>query len=200
MSSLVNVLQKVFRGEKRSKATPALARFDGCPKCGSMKLSYDSYWNESCCQECGWIVQGEKADKKERPLPATQLTETPKSREKEAATDNLKFSYSKISLFKICPKAYHFKYVLKKDELFSTIEQHLGKALHSTLRHAYAIKDDGINISLTSLIKAFDQAWNSPEGERVKVIKNNMTSRDYYLEGQDMLKKYYHRVFKRGQA
>ena len=117
----------------------------------------------------------------------------PKIHEKKIVSDDSKFSYSRISLFEKCPKAYHFKYLLNKDELFSTVEQHLGKSVHAALEHAYG-KNDGGGISLSSLLTAFDEAWNSPERENVKVVKNNMTSRDYYLDGQDMLKKYYHRV------
>lgn len=105
-----------------------------------------------------------------------------------------KFSYSRISLFEKCPKAYQFRYLLKQDELFSTIEQHLGKSIHTALEHTYRKKDDGVNISLNSLKTAFDQAWNSTEKENAKVIKNNMTPKDYYLDAQDMLKRYYHRV------
>jgi len=38
-----------------------------------------------------------------------------------------KFSYSRIALYGKCPLAYQYKYVLGKEELFSTVEQHLGK-------------------------------------------------------------------------
>ena len=196
VSLLMNVLQKLFGGKKKGKSTQALPRFDddSCPKCGSMNFSYDSDWKESCCQQCGWIVPGNRAGKTKHVQSAPQSSRPLKFHKKESVNDDSMFSYSRISLFQKCPKAYYFKYLLKKDELFSTIEQHLGKSIHAALEHTYAQKGDGINISLNSLIKSFDQAWNSPEGEKVKVVKNNMTSRDYYLGGQDMLKKYYHRI------
>jgi RecB family exonuclease len=167
---------------------------DICPECGNTIFSYDTYWKESCCQQCGWIVPGNKEDNPKQTQITPSASRPPKIHEKKVQNDNSKFSYSRISLFEKCPKAYHFKYLLKQDELFSTIEQHLGRAIHAALEHTYRKKDDGGNISLNSLKTAFDQAWNSPEKENVKVIKNNMTSRDYYFEGQDMLKKYYQRV------
>lgn len=189
-------LKKLLGIDRRDKLAKSSLKSgdDICPKCGNTNFSYDSYWKESCCQQCGWAVPGNKAGKTKQVQIAPQSNRSPKVHEKEIVNDDSKFSYSKISLFEKCPKAYHFKYLLKKSELFSTIEQHLGKSIHAALEHTYGKKDDGVNISLNYLIKAFDQAWNSPEREKVKVVKKNMTSRDYYLDGQDMLKKYYHRV------
>ncbi len=194
ISSLMNGLRKLFGERKRDKFAPHLSLFDdrACQKCGSKYFSYDSYWKESCCQQCGWTVSGNKANKNQV-QDAPKVSKKPKIQEKEIDDDS-KFSYSRISLFEKCPKAYHFRYLLKKDELFSTIEQHLGKSIHAALENTYRTKDDGGNISLTSLKTAFEQAWNAPEKENIKVIKNNMTSRDYFLDGQNMLKKYYHRV------
>jgi len=112
----------------------------------------------------------------------------------EAKTDNLAFSYSRISLFEKCPKAYQFKYLLKQDELFSTIEQHLGKSIHAALEDAYRIKNDGDSISLDYLKTAFETAWSASEGKTIKVIKSHLNSKDYYLDSQNMLRNYYHRV------
>lgn len=78
--------------------------------------------------------------------------------------------------------------------MFSTIEQHLGKSIHVALEEAYKKKDGGDIISLDFLKTSFDQAWNTPEKDNIKVIKNNMTSRDYYLDGQRMLQKYFNRI------
>jgi len=166
---------------------------NACPKCGNTDFSYDSYWNESCCQKCGWTLPGNKVNKIKRAQPPIQ-SGGPRFRKKEITSDDSTFSYSRVSLFKNCPKAYHFKYILKEDEHFVSIEQHLGKSLHTALEHAYSRKGDGVNISLDYLIRAFDQAWNSPEREKAKVIKNYTKPRDYYLDAQDMLKKYYQRV------
>ena len=67
------------------------------------------------------------------------------------------FSFSRISLFEKCPKAYHFKYILKKDEYFSTIEQHLGKSIHTAIEYAYQIRDEGYNASINSFIDTFNE-------------------------------------------
>ena len=155
---------------------------DICPKCGDTNFSYDRYWKESCCQQCGWIVPVNKESNSKQIQITPSASRSPKIREKVTFNDDSKFSYSRISLFERCPKAYHFRYLLKTDELFSTIEQHLGKSIHAALENTYRTKDNGGNISLTSLKTAFEQAWSTPEKENIKVIKNNMTSRDYYLD------------------
>lgn len=181
--------------KKDTLVTPSLESGENrCQKCGSTNFSYDKYWKESCCQQCGWIVPGNKASKPKQTKTTPSTNRPTKIREKKTLNDDSNFSFSRISLFEKCPKAYHFRYLLKKNELFSTIEQHLGKSIHAALENTYRKKDDGGNISLNSLKTAFEQAWNYPEKENIKVIKNNMTSRDYYLDGQNMLKKYYHRV------
>lgn len=197
ISSLVNGFRKLFGDRKREKFESHLTRLDDrvCPKCGSNSFSYDSYWKESCCTQCGWTVQGNKATKPENTQNASSASQLPKNHVQESLNDDHKFSYSRISLFEKCPKAYHFKYLLMKDELFSTIEQHLGKSIHAALEKAYRKKDEGRNVSLNSLKTAFEHAWNTPKKENIKVIKKNMNSRDYYLDGQNMLKNYYHRVF-----
>jgi len=48
---------------------------DICPKCGNRKFSYDTYWKESCCQQCGWTVSGNKASKSKQ-VQATSASRT----------------------------------------------------------------------------------------------------------------------------
>jgi len=189
---------KPLRISKKDNLVDSAASKSGdniCPKCGNTDFSYDSFWDESCCRQCGWILPGNKVNEIKSEQSHLQSGEQQGFRKKEITSDDSKFSYSRISLFKNCPKAYHFKYILRKEELFSSIEQHLGKSIHTALENAYRKKggDEG-NISLNYLLKAFDQAWNSPERENVRVIKKNTEPRDYYSDGQDMLKKYYYRV------
>lgn len=61
---LMGWLLKLLGIEKKEKSTSALQRSgdDTCPKCGDADFSYDSYWKESCCQQCGWIFEGKKVD------------------------------------------------------------------------------------------------------------------------------------------
>lgn len=81
------------------------------------------------------------------------------------------FSHTNIFLFKNCPKAYEFKYILKTPELFSTVEQHLGKSVHSALKNIYEAKSAGNSISLSLLIGAYHQAWHSLGIKNIKIVK-----------------------------
>lgn len=83
--------------------------------------------------------------------------------------------------------AYKFKYVLKKEEAFSTIEQHLGKCIHKTLEYAYnEINDRGIP-SKNSILENYNKAWSAPNLKTIKVVKSNLSANYYKSEGADML-------------
>lgn len=105
------------------------------------------------------------------------------------------FSYTKISLFNNCPKAYEFKYIKKISGLFLTVEQHLGRSVHSALKNIYEARSYGDSISLEFLIDAYSKAWNSTEIENTRVIIEDKCLDDYYHYGKNMLKKYYQRAF-----
>ncbi len=92
-----------------------------CHKCGSTDFSCDTYWKESCCRQCGWTVPVNKAEKPSNIQNVPTTHQSAKNYEQKIQNDDSKFSYSKISLFEKCPKAYHFRYLLKKNELFATI-------------------------------------------------------------------------------
>ena len=78
------------------------------------------------------------------------------------------FSYSKISLFEKCPKSYHYKYILGTDEYFSTIEQHLGKSIHTAIEYTYQIRDEGYEVSINFLIDTFNKSWSPKSIDKYK--------------------------------
>lgn len=104
------------------------------------------------------------------------------------------FSYTKVSLFEKCPKAFEFKYVLKTPELFSSVEKHLGKSVHSAIFNAYKEISAGNIISLDFLIDAYSKEWHSIEKENIRVIKKDTFLEDYYLYGKNMLRNFYQRI------
>jgi len=192
ISLLINEFRKLFGRRKADKSSRVSRSFDdSCPKCGNVTFSYDSYWNESCCQQCGWTIQGNRV----RPVQNKQLGIENKTAASPAKTSgDLTFSYTKISLFASCPRAYEYKYVQREEELFSTIEQHLGKSIHSALKSAYTERNAGTSISVDSLIRAYRKAWQSLDSGNVKIVKKGVAPSEYYSKGQDMLKSFYHRV------
>lgn len=101
------------------------------------------------------------------------------------------FSFSRINLFEKCPKAYHFKYILKKDEHFSTIEQHLGKCIHTAIEYAYQIRDEGYNVSINSFIDTFTKSWSQTSINNFRIVKSSMSADAYYSEGINMLRNFF---------
>ena len=104
------------------------------------------------------------------------------------------FSYSKISMFKKCPKAYEYKHIKNMNELFSSIELHTGKCVHATLESAYKSKDRGEHLSLDSIVGVFESVWHSSKLDSAKVVKSGRSKDDYQEKGLQMLKSFYSRV------
>jgi putative RecB family exonuclease len=105
------------------------------------------------------------------------------------------FSYSKVTTFRNCPKAYEFRYVLGESERFSTIERHVGTAVHEALRWAYAERQEGRTPGPASIVDCFDTQWWSPGLSRCVVVKAGLAEEDYRLEGRRMVESYATEVF-----
>ena len=97
-------------------------------------------------------------------------------------------SYSGLSLFDKCPKAYEYKYIDKTPEAFFTIELHMGRSVHSVLEHAYADRIDKEKPSLEELISYYRDIWNTNALQQAKVIKKNKSKDSYYRDGEQMIR------------
>ena len=58
-------LKSLFGKKSNKKNNSSKLRFDKnkCQHCGSENFTYDSYWNEFICQNCGYIVESKKLKK-----------------------------------------------------------------------------------------------------------------------------------------
>ena len=101
-----------------------------------------------------------------------------------------KFSYSKVTTFRNCPKAYEFRYILGESERFSTIERHMGTAVHEALRWAYSERKRGESPDAAQIVDQFDTEWQSPGLSRSIVVKAGRNEDDYRLEGRGMIEAY----------
>ena len=104
-------------------------------------------------------------------------------------------SYSRLSLFDKCPKAYEFKYIDKIQESFITIELHMGRCVHSVLEHAYTESINQRKTSLEELLSYYHSIWNSNELLQAKVVKKEKTKDSYFRDGEMMIRSYYSKVF-----
>jgi putative RecB family exonuclease len=119
--------------------------------------------------------------------PATKMTNI---------NNNSIFSFTKLNLFEKCPMAYKFKYIEKREEAFSTIEQHMGKCIHKALEYAYENKCNGSSPPLGSIVEIFDKVWHAGDLGSIKVVKSNKKAENYYSEGIKLLDSFYSHVLR----
>jgi putative RecB family exonuclease len=110
------------------------------------------------------------------------------------------YSYSSISSYDQCPKAFEFKYVQKLPEAFSTIEQYMGRCVHAVINEAYASQAAGSSFSESRLCTCYDEHWNSGDPEEIRVVKRGTLRKTYYAEGLVMLRSFYSRVYSRDES
>jgi len=100
------------------------------------------------------------------------------------------FSFSKISSYENCPRSYEFRYLLGENERFSTIERHMGSAVHETLRHLYAERAEGREPSPEVAAERYEAAWASPGLGASIVVKSGRSAEDYRADGREMVRRY----------
>lgn len=114
----------------------------------------------------------------------------------EVKNNSDSFSYSGISMFESCPKAYEYRYIEQLPEAFSTIEGHMGTSVHSALEWLYREKAAGNVPELIALIEQYKEFfWNSGGLEKAKVIKADTNAGVYFDQGKKYLIYYFERVF-----
>jgi len=184
--------ESAIKDDKSGDKAPSVDLNFVCKKCDSSILAYDSYWKEYTCVKCGWIYAGVNLTReKNKPV---EIRKGAKSNRSEIHPSDSVFSFSRLNLFKNCPKAYEFKYVLKKEEAFSTIEQHLGKCIHKTLEYAYNEINDRGTPSKKSIMKKYNLAWNASNLKAIKIVKSNLSANNYKSEGVSMLNLFYDHI------
>jgi RecB family exonuclease len=105
------------------------------------------------------------------------------------------FSFSAISTFKSCPKAFEFKYIKKLPEAFNSIEAHMGSSVHEVLEWAYKERNDQQEPSLDAALERYNQQFHSGDFEAIKIVKEDKTKEDYYLEGREFIAYFFKKLF-----
>jgi RecB family exonuclease len=81
------------------------------------------------------------------------------------------YSYSRITAFTQCSRAYKFRYIDKIREAFTSVEAHLGSAVHAALAWLYESRDASEAPGSAALLEKFDAECNAGLGPRVRVIR-----------------------------
>jgi putative RecB family exonuclease len=105
------------------------------------------------------------------------------------------FSYSKVTTFRNCPRAYEFRYVRHEAERFSTIERHMGSAVHEALRWGYSEKLANRRPDAPEFVEEYDRLWWGSGLARAIVVKQGLSPEDYRLEGRRMVDDFAREVF-----
>jgi putative RecB family exonuclease len=105
------------------------------------------------------------------------------------------YSHSSLSLFEQCPRAYSFKYIEEAEEAFSTIERHMGHAVHAALQKAYEEKEAGRPMDAHGIERCYEEAWYGPDLASARVVKRGGRAEDYHDDGLAMVKSFYSRAY-----
>lgn len=113
------------------------------------------------------------------------------------------YSHSKLSTFEQCPFKYKLKYIDKVKPLIEkTVEAHLGSSVHDTLEWIYNLvkKNSGNIPTMDEVIQHYIETWQKDFSNKILVVRNNMTHKDYFNKGIEFLANYFqmHHPFKDG--
>lgn len=105
------------------------------------------------------------------------------------------FSFSAISTFKSCPRAFAYKYIKKLPEAFNTIEAYMGGCVHKTLEWAYNQRQEGYEPTLDMAREQYKGSWNSGNFENIIIVKEDMAKEDYFNQGCDFIGYFFNHIF-----
>ncbi len=102
------------------------------------------------------------------------------------------YSNSRIGTFNTCPRQYKFQYIEKAAvEKPVSVEAFLGAAVHHSLEKLYTMKMNGRVQTLEELLASYNEYWEGPDKESIKVTRENLGVEDYIKVGTEALTKYY---------
>jgi len=102
------------------------------------------------------------------------------------------YSHSRLSTFEQCPLKFKYRYLDKiVPEMETTVEAHLGSAVHDVLEWVYNTVLSGKLPSIDDTIGKYTECWEKEWKEEIKIVKKNMTAADYFNKGVKFLIDYY---------
>jgi len=102
-----------------------------------------------------------------------------------------RFSHSGIQSYKKCPAQFKFRYlhkIIKKDE---GIEAFLGKRVHESIEYLYNQVKSGVVPLVDEILKVHRSLWKEKWHDRVAIVYQNKTPRDYFYLGEECIARFY---------
>lgn len=102
-----------------------------------------------------------------------------------------RFSHSGIQSYKKCPAQFKFRYIdkiYKKDE---GVEAFLGKRVHESIEYLYNQVISGVVPLVDEILKVHRSLWKEKWHDRVAIVYQNKTARDYFYLGEECIARFY---------
>ncbi len=102
-----------------------------------------------------------------------------------------RFSHSGIQSYKKCPAQFKYKYIdkiYKKDE---GVEAFLGKRVHESIEYLYNQVISGVVPLVDEILKVHRSLWKERWHDRVAIVYQNKTARDYFYLGEECIARFY---------
>ena len=112
------------------------------------------------------------------------------------------YSHSRLSTFEQCPFKFKLRYIDEiKPEIETTIEAHLGSAVHDTLEWVYIqVTQKNTVPTIDAVVTKYSESWQKTFTNNIRIVRRNMTYKDYFNKGIKFLTDYYlkHKPFNDG--
>ena len=112
----------------------------------------------------------------------------------------MNYSYSAISSFKSCPRAFEYKYIHRSKEAFISVERYMGSCVHEALHWAYLQRREQIEPGIRQIGEEYERRWKSGEIDRVRIIKTENSLDDYFDSGMKLCGAFFQNVFSRDNS
>ena len=104
------------------------------------------------------------------------------------------YSHSRLTCFQNCPLQYKYKYIDRiKPDIDTGVEAFMGSRVHETLEELYRRAKLSKIMTFKQLIAYYRKQWRKHWTDNVKIVKENVTKRNYRWSGERFLKDYYER-------
>lgn len=102
-----------------------------------------------------------------------------------------KFSPSKLSTYKECPRRYQYRYVDKIKRDAQSVEAFLGSCVHKAFEDLYQGLMFGKKMEVASVLKVFEAQWDEGWSDKIVVRGQEHSPEDWKNIGRQCVREYY---------
>lgn len=107
------------------------------------------------------------------------------------------YSFSSLSGFENCPKAFELRYIKKIPESFQSVEAFMGNIIHSVIETIYKNRESGSDITREELPLIYRKIWDNKDKSSVKVIREEKTLQFYLDLGLELAGTFFFNIFQK---